>query len=377
METALSAYPEHYPLPPLNRYTACMNNFNANRIALTVLVTIIGLIGCSRTPINNGGKPQATAKAANKAPADDAESVKALEALGVQLKKDGNGNVTSADFRGVEISDTDLSPLAGLKSVRNLDLRDCAVTNEGMPALAGLTSLRALRFSGKSGATDVTDKSMEVFGKLTNLKVLSLDYLKFAAGEEGLSKLGGLKDLEELYIGNTLVNDASLRVIADSFPKLKKLRTAASQVSDEGAKHIARMSNLEELDVSENVSLYDTGLEHLANMKQLKKLNFYRLQITDDGVAHLAGLTNLEWLNLDNIGYLSDEGLVHLKAMQKLAFLHIGSNGITDAGLEHLKPLTSLKDLKVTRTNVTEEGVAELQKSLVNTAIQLKFIEGQ
>lgn len=357
-----------------------MNNAQKSyrHLGLVWLLVSLSFAGCARTPIT-GKAAQATGEAASmpKAPSDDPASITALETLGAKLNKDGNGNVTSVDFRGTEVSNDDLSHLSGLKSVRNLDLRDCAVTTAGMPVLGGLTSLKALRLSGKSGKTDVTDDAMEVFGKLTNLKVLALDYLKFAGGDEGLSKLSGLTNLEELYAGNTLVNDDSLKVIAENFPKLKKLRVAFDQVSDEGATHIAKLSNLEELDISENSQFFDYGLEKIGSMKQLKKLNCYRLQITDDGVVFLAGLTNLEWLNLDNIGYLSDEGLVHLKDMGKLSFLHIGSNGITDAGLEHLKTLTSLKDLKVTRTNVTEEGVADLQKTLPDTAIQLKYIEGQ
>ena len=356
-------------------YIASMNT-KAHSISLLGLCLVLA-IGCARTPLTADANSESNQQTA-KSPADDAASVDALKALGVKLQTDGNGNVTSADFRDTAVSDDDLKNLAGLKSIRNLDLRGCEVTNAGMASLEGLTTLKALRFSGKSGKTDVTDASMPVFGKLTNLKVLALDFLKFAASADGISELSNLKNLEELYIGNTLVDDDSLQVVATHFPKLKKLRVAASQVSDEGAKHIASLSNLVELDISENSLLYDTGLEHLKAMKQLKKLNCYRLQITDDGVAHLAGLTNMEWLNLDNIGYLSDDGLPYIKDMSKLGFLHIGSNaGITDSGLEHLKPLTNLKDLKVTRTTVSEEGAAELKKTLKETEIQVKYIEGQ
>ena len=49
--------------------------------------------------------------------------------------------------------------------------------------------------------------------------------------------------------------------------------------------------------------------------------------------------------------------------MAKITFLHLGSTTITDAGLVHLEGLTTLKDLKVTRTAVTEEGVASLNKT--------------
>lgn len=361
-----------------------------------LLLSYLLVFGCSAsspTVENTAAKPKTVS--------DDVASVEALEAAGAKFKKDGNGNVTEVDFRGTSAGDDVMIHLAGLPAVRslllndtdvtdagmqaigkletltNLDLRGCAITNQGVSSLAGLSNLKALRFSGKSGKTDITDESMPSIGKLTKLKVLALDFLKFAAGAEGLSHLNQLTQLQELYAANTLINDDSLEVIARSFPTLKKLRAAASQVSDDGLAQIAKMSQLEELDVSENSQITDEGLVHLASMKQLKKLNLWRVQITDAGVEQLAGLTNLEWLNLDNVAYLSDAGLVHLKGMQNLKFLHLGSTMITDDGLVHLEPLTSLDDLKVTRTGVTEEGVTALKKTLSDTEIQLKYIAGE
>lgn len=378
-------------------YIAAMNKL-ITRIAVFFSLLLMTL-GCSQSP--DSPPPVVNVEVAADQPTDDADSVAQLEATGAKLKKDGNGNIVDVDFRGTEIDDQSLAPLTGLTKLRslnlgdtaitdaaletvgklttltNLDLRGCEVTDAGVASLGELTNLKALRFSGKSGKTDVTDDSMPTIAKLTNLKVLALDFLNFAASAEGLEQLGGLGEMSELYIGKTLVNDESLAVIADKFPKLKKLRAAASQVSDAGLESIARMTALEELDLSENSQIFDDGLKHLASMTQLKKLNLWRVQVTDEGVKHLAGLTNLAWLNLDNVGYLSDEGLVYLKGMNSLKFLHLGSTAITDAGLPSLKPLTSLDDLKVTRTGVTEEGVAELQKTLTNTKIQLKYLEGQ
>lgn len=372
-------------------------NTKLNAIIALILFGFAIFCGCARTP------ETATKQAQNAKPAatpDDAAIVDAIEAIGAKLKRDGNGNITTVDFRGTEVGDDDLKSLAGLKklsslqlndtaitdaalahvgtltTLTNLDLRGCEVTDDGIPSLSGLTNLKALRFSGKTGKTDVTDDSMHVIANFPKLKVLALDFLKFAASAEGLSELSNLKEMQELYIGNTLVNDESLKVIAESFPKLKKLRAAASQVADEGLVQIAKMSNLEEVDLSENVQIYDSSLEHIAGMKQLKKLNLWKVPIADDGVEYLAGLTNLEWLNLDQTG-LGDDGLAYLSGMAKLTFLHLGSTGITNDGLEHLKSLTSLKDLKVTRTDVNEEGVAELKKSLTNTDIQLKYVAGQ
>ena len=60
----------------------------------------------------------------------------------------------------------------------------------------------------------------------------------------------------------------------------------------------------------------------------------------------------------------------------KLTFLHLGSTKISDAGLPQLEGLKTLKDLKVTRTAVTEAGTSSLQPKLPDTNIQLIYIEG-
>ena len=63
--------------------------------------------------------------------------------------------------------------------------------------------------------------------------------------------------------------------------------------------------------------------------------------------------------------------------MTRLEFLHLGSTAVSDAGMKHIEHLTTLKDLKVTRTAVTAAGIEQLKKSLPDTEIQLKYIEGQ
>ncbi len=339
--------------------------------AFLLFVCLLFIVGCSKSATTT------TATKENSVVADDEASVKLVEATGAKLKKDGNGNVVNVDFRGTSVDDEALKSLSGMKQLTHLDLRDCAITDEGVASLGSLSKLKALRFSGKSGATDITDKSMAVIGTLTNLKLLAIDFAPFAGSAEGFQQLSTLKNLEEVYASKTLVNDETLEVLATTFPSLKKLRASAAQVSSEGLQSIAKMKKLEELDLSENTAIFDDGLAHLAEMTQLKKLNLWRVPITDEGVVSLAGLTNMEWLNLDNVQYLSDDGLVHLKGMTKLKFLHLGSTAVTDAGMKHLEPLTSLDDLKVTRTGVTEEGVAELKKTLPKTAIQLKYVEGK
>ena len=367
-------------------------------------VSLILLSGCgspSDPALSSSGQPAAadsSAVAVEEKPQDDADAVAALEAAGAKLTKDRDGLVVEVDFVGSNAGDNPLEHLAGLQAVRklrlnetgvtdagmvlvakastlqDLDLRGCKISNAALEPLAALTGLKALRLSGKSGATNVDDDGMIHVGKLTNLKALLLDYLW--VGDAGLEALKDLKDLEELYLAGTLVGDDCTERLKQ-FPKLRKVRLSqASSLSAVGLEHLAGITTLEDLDLSENSQIFDEGLTHLSGLTALKRLNLWRVQIGDTGVEKLKGLTALEWLNLDNT-MLSDAGLPFLKDMTELTFLHLGSTSVTDEGLSNLEGLTKLKDLKVTRTNVTETGVASLKKKLPNTQIQLVYIEGQ
>ena len=360
-------------------------------------VLLIGLLGL--VPLAVGcSSSQTTSTVADEG--DPAEVVQALEAANAKLRKDGQGMVIEVDARGVELANETIQGLKQLKKLRSLksdapefndynlvvvgsipslvdlDLRGCGITDEGIAALESLTNLKALRLSGKTGKTDVTDKCFHVLGRLPSLQVLAIDFLKFAGGTDGITALKDLP-LRELYASNTLVNDECLELMATQFPELAKLRASGCQVSNAGLQSIAKMTQLVELDLSENTSIFDDGMAHLSEMTQLKKLNLWRVPITDEGVASLAGLTNMEWLNLDNTAYLSDDGLKYLSNMTQLKFLHLGSTSVTDEGMPHLTALKALEDLKVTRTGVTDAGVQVLKKSLPETRVQLKYEGGE
>lgn len=375
-----------------------------------LMLLIAGSVGCQQqtpTPeagdLNEAQQPAAVSTESgppNEAPAtvaipDDPIAVAAIEKVAVSVKKDAEGFITEVNFRGSDVADDDLPHLTGLQrlqsillneatitdaalipigkiqSLRNLDLRDCPISNDGLTHLTNLTGLRALRLSGKSGATTIDDAGMDSVGKLIGLKALLLDFL-WVSGE-GLSQLGKLDGLQELYLAGTLVGDEDLAQVS-LFPKLKKLRISKlSQVTGQGLSHVKQLTSLEDLDLSENSSLFDPDMVHLSEMKNLKRLNLWRVAITDAGVEPLAGLTKMEWLNLDNT-QLSDVGLKYLKNMDQLTFLHLGSTAITNDGLSELAGLKSLRDLKVTRTAVTEEGVEKLKQELPKTEIQLKYL---
>ena len=56
----------------------------------------------------------------------------------------------------------------------------------------------------------------------------------------------------------------------------------------------------------------------------------------------------------------------NVKGLRHVELLNIKSRNVTDAGVAHLKELTCLAELVLTDTEVTDEAIEELQRSLPN-----------
>jgi len=135
----------------------------------------------------------------------------------------------------------------------------------------------------------------------------------------------------------------------------------------------AKLAYLEDMHHLEHILLQatdvsDAGLVHLKGLTSLKTLWLNKTRVTDVGLVHLKGLTNLEILQLPQSSKITDKGLMHLAGLTNLANLDLGGTSITDAGLVHLKGLNKLEMLALPK-NITDAGVAELQKALPDCKI--------
>lgn len=82
------------------------------------------------------------------------------------------------------------------------------------------------------------------------LGLLNLGYSKVCVTDAALHKLSGLTKLQSLNIGSMQlyhksVTDASLQLISSSFRQLTQLGLMSLDVSDEGVKQLASLSNLQ------------------------------------------------------------------------------------------------------------------------------------
>ena len=93
--------------------------------------------------------------------------------------------------------------------------------------------------------------------------------------------------------------------------------------------------------------------------------------VTDDGLRPLATLTELESLSMHNGHKLTDNGLEHLKKLKRLRELSLfNCENISDAGLVHLQNLGALEKLNLRYTRATDRGVERLREHLPKCEIE-------
>ena len=117
-------------------------------------------------------------------------------------------NAQEINLADVQLADTDLAQISGLKNLRVLHLEKTPVTDAGLAHLKGLGSLTYLNIYG----TAVTDA--------------------------GLSQLKGLTNLKSLYVFETKVTDAGIAALKEALPKLNIVKGVSAE---ELAKVIAKV----------------------------------------------------------------------------------------------------------------------------------------
>jgi hypothetical protein len=143
---------------------------------------------------------------------------------------------------------------------------------------------------------------------------------------------------------NGLMTDEVLKRVADLDHVTSLSLGGSRELSDDGLQHLARMPQLEHLDLSEypGGKLTDRGLAVLRHLQSLRTFEMtWQRGITDAGVANLRACERLEKVNL--MGSPTGDGAV--EALQGKPNLRDFSTGklLTDAGLRLLANYPMLK----------------------------------
>src|SRR5262249_19020551 len=143
--------------------------------------------------------------------------------------------------------------LAGLESVRELYLPGSAFTpgagskmegNAELKVIAGMKDLERLQFSLHFlPYFNVTDAGFGTFSGLTGLKELRCEQCRIA--KNGLEPFVRLESLDLSY---SMFGNPAMPTLA-GMHDLKRLYLRDTSITDEGLKHIAALTRLEELDL--------------------------------------------------------------------------------------------------------------------------------
>jgi hypothetical protein len=167
--------------------------------------------------------------------------------------------------------------------------------------------------------------------------------------------------------GGGWMTDAVLARIADLDHVTALSIDGSRQITDEGLRHLARMPQLEYLNLTGG-RLTDRGLEVLRHLPNLRRFEMtWTREVTDAGLSNLQSCDRLE--HVDVMGTFTGDAVV--EALLGKPALHVFKSGrqVTDAGLQLLGDIPLLKRYDAARPGellidgpVTNAGVASLRR---------------
>ena len=212
-----------------------------------------------------------------------------------------------------------------------------------------------------------TDSALQEVAQIASIRELTILWARPVAsspatdaGFVGLAKLANLESLE-IHDAPNLTDNGAARMVA-GLPRLRQLRLHS------GIKSVAQTlpvlahqhPDLRHLGLDKS-GVTDDDLKAIESMTQLEVVHLQGTKITDAGLIHLRPLKNLIHLMV-NISGVTDEGVNHLGGLGRLQSLFLGNSKVTDAGLVSLEALGQLKYLSLDRTLVTDSGMASVAK---------------
>ncbi|XP_066533589.1 uncharacterized protein si:ch73-173p19.1 [Hoplias malabaricus] len=252
------------------------------------------------------------------------------------------------------ITETTLTAISQcLPQLRQLNIARTLVSD--VSALAELRCLHTLHLDG----TCVKEDSLQALGTHPSLSVLGLGAIPVASGNRTLEIISGLTLTQLTLPGRHSLTDAGLLFLSKQSLLSEVDLTDYTQITDQGIKHLASMTRLKKLSLS-NTQVSDMGLLALVALKDLMELCLDRTVVSSLGVSAL--VTHLPYLQVIGLACtrvgdsVIRRGLIHCPQLIKL---NLSRTRITDRGLRFLHRMKLLQ-VNLDGTGVTLEGVTNL-----------------
>lgn len=221
------------------------------------------------------------------------DNVAMLTLLGTAVTDDGFRELLRARalveiaIMSDKVSDNALGVLAQLPALRSLQIhRGPRVGDEGLRYLSGCIGLRELYLK----ETAITDRGLAAIRKLPQVWSLILD--DTAVSDEGCAALAEMPQLSLLSLNRTRVVGHGLAKLRDNEPF--NLYLEGTPATDDGVTAIAqRVSNLRLISLNQTV-VGDHAARALSKLQGLNDVRFSHTRLTDEGLAAFSGHPFLE-----------------------------------------------------------------------------------
>ena len=203
--------------------------------------------------------------------------------------------------------------------------------------------------------TDITDEGLShITNKMTDVTEFRLMACPFIT-DKCLEYVARLPNLEELDISGTRMNGSGLHFLANCL-KLKRLELVAIKTLDPEFFHnFSTLTQIEYLGLS-HCELPSSVLSYIAKCRSLNCLVLHENSITDEDAPFLCELENLEILSLD-YNDITDVALSYISELKSLYSLDLVGNSITDIGVDRVQDLNSLTGLNLSGTQITDRSM--------------------
>ncbi len=251
--------------------------------------------------------------------------------------------------------------LSKLTALENINLQITNGTGEGTVHLTGATRLKNLQL-GLSG--NLTQKGAEAIAQLKTIQNLHLVGWVNDKNTDTLIPIATLPELIELDLTYCTITPEGFAHIS-ALPKLEKLNFHGAKPDNRGFAFLGPCA-----DTLTNIFLHaatsnDEGIRHIvATLPNLTDLTVSQLRstCTSASLAELAKLPKLKYLGWHLTERMKKEDWAVVSQFPAVEKLNLSESSITDASLPALATIKPLQQLTLTKTPVTDAGVAEFQK---------------
>lgn len=273
-------------------------------------------------------------------------------------------------------------PLASPDDIKGVKERVAALKGSVKTAKNGaITSIKLAASGGDDPNSNVTLDDMNRIGRLGDLESVSFEGAIFT--DAFIAPLVNCKKLNSVTINNADIQDATLEALATlpeltyldirrdlkltnaslevlkKMPKLAELHAHYNSFTNSGMAKLSKIPTLKIVDVRGCADVSDNGAKYLARLPELEEV-YFRFMITNTGVEHLSAAPKLRFIEFQDCNDITDAALASFQKMASLKGLRIfRCKGFLDAAAAGVCVLP-LERLELRDLNVSNAGIAPL-----------------